>query len=173
MHTHFTCSIILGLTGKCGFWTPLNKVKQRLKENSSSVCPQLPFSCLTFHRKSFSGRQICKGIRPSVRAGPQKPHMMWRPLQRSGDGPILAQSRVSVKARMTRTGFSSWTYSAQCGQLCLLVKRGLWQLNPKAGSGGTYIRVEASWADAAAGNTAVWTIRFTQTTCVNRAEGNH
>lgn len=163
MHTYtclyvstLTYSIILALTGKCRFWTPLNKVKQRLKENSSSVCPQLHFSCLTFHHKSFSGRQICKGIRPSVSAGPQKPHMLWRPLQRPGDGPILAQSRVSVKACMTRTGFSNLTYSAQRAQLCTLAKRGRGQsLNPKTGSGGMYVTVEASTAGAAAAHAAV------------------
>lgn len=55
---------MLAITAKCGFWTLVSKVKQRLKENSFSVCPHLPFSCLTFHHKSFSGRRTCKGIEP-------------------------------------------------------------------------------------------------------------
>lgn len=80
-HT-FTHTLMLAMTGKCGFWTLVSKVKQRLKENSFSVCPHLPFPCLTFHHKSFSGRELCKGIGPRVSSGPQEPDTMGRSQQR-------------------------------------------------------------------------------------------
>ncbi len=65
---------MLALTAKCGFWTVVSKVKQRLKENSFSVCPHLPFSCLTFHHKSFSGSKSAKVSGPASALGRNNQH---------------------------------------------------------------------------------------------------
>lgn len=175
MHTHFTYSIILALTGKCGFWTGLNKVKQRLKENSSSVCAQLPFSCLTFHHKSFSGRQICKGIRPSVSVGPQKPHMMWRPLQRTW---WWTNSNTVQRVRKSpRDQKRIFQLSIVCSVWSALFAGEKGTVPVDKSQGWFWWKAHNSLkpqrASAAAAHTAVWTIRFTQTTCVNTAEGNH